>query len=380
MRILLASCLLFSGIAFAAADAVGNSEYDVPQDVRYAPASAEVTAEAERRLRTALTGGPDAFASLLGLEDEGFRVTLGPFFGIEIDADNLQGRNVLGRGKYRIANFVGSSEAIVDSFGAIKAGQKRLMAHYLFLAADLSNATIRRPTFDELALVWYWIGWDLEGPLFVAESATEKYFFDFDGQSGRISWIERLTLPCITGKQGEREVMSCHCAEVERKSNRARVAFKELKNCRAPAATAPMPVTANSTSPAATPISLPPIVHLHLSERTGRVDMMLARAFAGQYTLFLVEENDPSYRSPGKLLEGSPPQGLLDAHGKHEPAYVLLGLVIGADGRVQASRVLLSTDERASASALEAVKGLRVEPPTRGGVPVAEMIWNELVF
>jgi hypothetical protein len=57
-----------------------------------------------------------------------------------------------------------------------------------------------------------------------------------------------------------------------------------------------------------------------------------------------------------------------------------MGTVFGADGRAQSNRILISTDDRLSAAALLAADGWRVEPATRDGKPVAEMIWQELPF
>lgn len=366
-------CILTILALLASSTAIAAAASDVPEGVVYAGTTPEVMASATQRLHTALDTGPDSVAELFGLDDSGSSVKVGAFFAIEIEADNLKMRNLFGKGKYRVANFVGNSEGVVDSYGAANAEQKRLLAYYLFMAADLKDARIRRPTFDELALIWYWIGWDLEDPLLVAESAHDTYVFDFDAKSGHITWVERLTHPCFTGAQETKQVLECHCAQIKREGNRAITTFALAANCPAsPAA------QARSATSAAKPAL--PAAHLRVSERTARMDGMLARAFEGEFAIQALPESPAGYKPLGKLLEGHPPTPPKDERGEPIHGYVLLGSVFGADGRAQANRVLLTTGPSATAVVLDAAQSWRVEPAMRGGKPVAEMVWQEIAF
>jgi hypothetical protein len=213
----------------AAPAAVGNDE--LPEGVVYAPAAPQIMESARNRLLVALTSGPEALAQLMGLDEKDAKVLVGPFWGIEIEADNLKGRALLGKGRYRFP-VPGEAGFIVESFSAANAAQKRFLAHYVLLAADFRGEfTIRRPNFDELALIWSWIGWDLDDPLLVVESAHDKYAFDFDPRTGLITWIERLTSPCFTGSQEGKQALDCHCSRIARDGRKWDVRYEKLGSC-----------------------------------------------------------------------------------------------------------------------------------------------------
>jgi len=357
--------LCLASPAFAAAPTTNT---ELPAGVVYAPADAATIEKASQRLREALTQGPAALAALFGLADSDARLMVGPYFGIEMNGDNLEGKALLPTGKYSFP-IPGTAGLIAESFAGTNAREKRFLAHYVFLAGDFSGKLdIREPTYDEMALIWAWISWDLDGPLLIAESATDKYAFDFDPKTGLITWVERLTRPCTTGQQEGKEVFSCSCARVNRKGASWRVDFEPLESC--PEYSLPRSATSAR--------KLPP-VYLRSDPRTRRVDLLLARQYASEYSIVDIEDGLPGYRGPGKKLAGeSPAAPMVD--GKPLRGYVLMGSVIGDDGRAYANRILISTDDRLSAAALLAADTWRIEPATRDGKPVSEMIWQELPF
>jgi len=358
--------LCLASPALAAAPAPTNTQ--LPQGVVYAAADAATIDKASQRLREALTQGPAALAALFGLADSDARVMVGPYFGVEINGDNLEGKALLAQGRYRFP-IEGTAGLVAESFAGIDARQKRFLAHYVFLAGDFSGKLdIREPTFDEMALIWAWIGWDLDAPLLIAESATDKYAFDFDPKTGLITWVERLTRPCTTGQQEGKQIFGCSCARVNRKGMKWQVDFQPLESC-------PEFALPKTASPAR---NLPP-VYLRSAPDTRRLDLMLARSYLAEYSIVELEDGAPGYRGPGKKLAGDyPATPLVD--GKPLQGYVLMGSVIGDDGRARANRILISTDDRLSAAALQAAESWRIEPATRDGKPVSEMIWQELPF
>jgi hypothetical protein len=375
MRTLLCTALLtVTALCQGAAPATSGSE--LPLAVKYSAASPEILAAARAKLRPALTDSA-ALATLLGPDtDETVRV--GPFFGIEIDADQLKGRSLFGKGRYRLPKSEDMPEVISESFGAQSRPQKLLLAHYVTLAANFSGeVTIREPNFEELALVWAWIAWDLDGPLLVAESEHDKFFYDFDVRGERITWIERLTHPCFTVSQEGKQVLTCTCVHIERNERSWRLAYQVLESCPA-TGMHNVSVAANSSSSAQG--GKLPAAYVLVSDRSARVDTMLARRFAGSFAITTLASETPGYKGPGKLLEGKPPVAPKDARGEPVHGYVLLGSAVGPDGRMVENRVLLSTDERVTTAVLAAAQGWRVEPPSRNGEPVTEIIWQELAL
>jgi len=358
-------CLVLPFVA-RAADPKGDSQ--IPQGVVYAPADAATVEKASQRLREALGQGPAALAALFGLADSDAVVFAGVFFGMEINADNLQSKALLAQARYNVP-LAGTAGLTGESFAAPKPPQKRYLAHYVFLTGDFSGKLeIREPTFDELALIWYWVGWDLDGPLLVVESATDKFVFDFDPKTGFITWVERLTRPCATMTQEGKELLSCSCARVQRDGRKWQVGFEKLEHC--PEYSPPAkPVTARNL----------PAAYLRFTPRTLRLDMILAQQYSNEYSVTAIEDGLPGYHGPGKLLEGKYPE-TPKADGKPVMGYVLMGSVFGDDGRAHSNRILISTDDRLSAAALQAADTWRIEPATRDGKPVAEMVWQEMPF
>lgn len=358
----------------AAAPTAANSE--LPLGVNYAAASPEALASARARLRPALTD-TSALAALLAPDnDETLKV--GPFFGIEIDADGLECRKLFGKGRYHLPADDQMPEVIVDSFGAQSRPQKLLLAHYFTLATDFSGEfTIREPTFDELALVWAWIAWDLDGPLLVAENEHDKFFFDFDTRGEHITWIERLTRPCFTASQEGKQVLTCTCARVDRNERQWHVAYQVLESCPATGLHNAESVANASSSVERARL---PAAYVRITDHSARVDAMMIRRFADAYAVTAVGEAAPGFRGIGNLIEGKKPETPKDERGEPVHGYVLVGSAIGTDGRMSVSRILLSTDERASAAVLEAAKTWRIEPATLDGKPVTEISWQEVTL
>jgi TonB family protein len=361
----------FSAVCHAAASsAVPDAE--TPEGVKYIPAGPAQLEAATTKLHAALTGDPAVLAGLMGL-DADHTVLVGPYFALEISGDGLRAREVLSDARYNLP-VPDADPLVVDSYRAKTRDQKLFLAHYVHLMADFSGPlTIRAPTFDELAITWAWIAWQLEGPLLVAESANDKYLFHFEPTGGHLFWVERLTKPCFTALQEDKEVLPCACTVIARDGRKWDLRFQPLASC--PATGASTVAAAASRGNAANPPAF-----IEVDDRTARVDVMLARKFGADYAISALDIGAPGFKGPGKLLEGAPPVAPKDARGEPVHGYVLLGSVISSDGRVTDNRVLITTDERVSAAVLEAAKGWRLEPATRDGKPVAELVWQQLTL
>ncbi len=346
---------------------------DLPAGVVYTAVDRDTYESAAKRLRAAIAGGPEPLAQLMGLAASDAKVLAGPFFALEIDGDNLKGRAFLPRGKYRFP-VPGEAGFVVESFSANDAAQKRFLAHYVLLSADFrGELEIRRPTFDELALIWGWVSWDLDDPLLVVESPREKFVFDFDPRTGLITWVERLTNPCFTGQQDGKAVLACHCARVVREQKKWQIAFEALASCPAPAVNS-VALAVAGDSPAR------PAVLLPTNDEDARTDAMLARIFAPTHDIMVIPSDAPDFRHPGKPYAGAAPVTPKDAQGEPIHGYVLFGSMVNADGSVGPTRILISTDQRLSDEILRATSEWRVEPATRDGKPVTVMFWEEWPF
>lgn len=364
---------LFAIFSCSQGAVAGDASAGVPEGVHYTPGSETEMAAAATRLRDALKGGPTALAPLLGL-DADHTVVLGPYVGLDIHDDGLDGRSVLSKATYRQPANPVQPEMVVDSFRAKTRAQKLLVAHYLNLAANFSGPiTIRSASYDELALIWAWIAWNIDGPLLIVETASDKYAFQFNPENGLLFWVERLSRPCFTVVHENQKYPACTCTRVARDGKKWGLRFEPQQSC-------PALGLALVTAAAAGSDTTKTPAYIEVTASSARVDAMLARRFGRDYAITALPDAPPGYTGPGKVLEGSFPDELRDARGEPLHAYVLVGSVIGTDGRSSDNRVLLSTDERASAAVLEVMKSFRLEPATRDGKPVAELVWQQLTF
>ena len=111
--------------------------------------------------------------------------------------------------------------------GAATVAQREYIAQRLHaMLPSGAPATIRPATFDELARIWYFIGWDLDEPLLVAEWNDHAFAFDFDAAGGHITWIERLNDPCFSLGTREKRLLDCHCLVVHREGQRWQALFE----------------------------------------------------------------------------------------------------------------------------------------------------------
>jgi len=352
------------------------SPIDLPANVKYERAPQPRLEQAATALRAALAQGPEALASMLGGHSNSERVLMGPFFSIQAVGEGLDVLGYLKRFSYTaIIDAEGTKFQAPGLFGETPE-QKRLLAQYLFMISDRHpSGQVRAANFDELSMIWYWISWDLDEPLYVYEAGNERLVFDFDPKSGRITWIERLTEPCFSGLQEDKEVLGCTCMHVERDKQDWRVRMRSMPVC---ATIADVPLKASATITEAEP-GRKRIV-LQLSERTRRVDRIVAKLAAPDYALLVLPDGAPNYQGVGKLISGEPPAKPVDASGKPIKGYVLVMHVIDSAGAASDNRPMLYSDDRLLAAVIAAAKTWRLEPAKLDGVAVSEVVWQQFEF
>jgi hypothetical protein len=370
--------LVFTRAILAAAPAAA----DIPDTVNYEPASAAADQQARERLLAALKEGPETLAKLFGPHDTRTNTTMvGPFLSIYIDSLQLNVSRQFGKFTYTMPPSAFGAKMQVAAFHADNPERRRLVAQLVALIAKSPDSgKVRAPNFDELAMIWAWISWDLSGPLLVYETGDEKLLFDFDKDTGQITWIERLTDPCFSGTQEGKQVMSCQCVKIDRHQSKWQLGLEPKPSCTDPTR------ESMAGKVAATGIVLenssadPKFAYIRIGARTARVDELLIVAYDPDRLLMRLPDGMPKYQAVGKLLSGSAPKGPLDEAGQPVHGYVLLASIINADGQLVANLPLLYTDSRLAAAVLASANAVRVEPARRDSRPVAEAIWQQFDF
>jgi hypothetical protein len=210
---------LLLAAALGAADAAPAAP-DVPQGVVLKAASEESERRARENLQAMLAGeDPVLLARAMNTLPRAGRMPflLGTFATLAVKQqpgfDPARVRT--GTGKVPISSDVPMDFPIVGASG---------VEHRAYLAQHLRATlppgppkTVRAANFDELALVWFFIGWDLDAPLLVAEWETQRVLFDFDVHGESIEWVERLDRPCFTLQIEKKQVLDCYCLGIERR-------------------------------------------------------------------------------------------------------------------------------------------------------------------
>jgi hypothetical protein len=354
----------------------------IPWGIRYEPATPEAEQEAARRLQTALDEGPDALAQLFGSQNADTNATIaGPFLGVFVHSLELRLPKMLEPYRYVKAQSRYSNRVEIPSFKAATLEQRRLLAQIVALQTRSSTpATIRAPNFDELGMTWTWVSWDLSGPILVYATDREKWLFDFDNATGLITWVERLTDPCLPGKPDDPRSLPCLCFKIFVERPSWWLDFDRKPICKNPAGSSMAGnASASSSSAADSPVE-PLTAYIRTSERTAHVDTFVIDAYQPEHLLTRLPENEAGYTGIGQRLSGGGPKRPRDEAGNPIHGYVLLGSIVNAQGQLVANRPLLYTDARLAEAAKKAAEETRVEPARMQETPVAEAIWQQFEF
>lgn len=102
-----------------------------------------------------------------------------------------------------------------QSFASKSADQAKNLAEILSNEIHIQpDATIRKASAKELALIWIFIGWDIQEPLYVVEDKTHKYAFNFTPDGEKLFWLENISKPCMRFGQGGNDLTPCMCMEI----------------------------------------------------------------------------------------------------------------------------------------------------------------------
>ncbi|MBL8910163.1 MAG: hypothetical protein JNM17_05590 [Archangium sp.] len=192
----------------------------VPKGVTYVVAKPEVNAKAKAQLVKMFTGSPP---QLQVAESKAGIVMLGPFLGQKLAALDMSGFL-----KTDVIVPFGDVTAQMSSYGSRSPEEFKAMMKLLRDLAPSGAVNIRPMTPEEMKLVWPFISWDLDEPLFVVESEGKKWLFDFDETGTQPFWIEDLSAPCFTAEALKGK---CLCARVMKKKGNYELAFLEGNPC-----------------------------------------------------------------------------------------------------------------------------------------------------
>lgn len=202
----------------------------VPEGVKYKKASPDINKKAEDLLRKALSRNPPDFASLMPEDGKTITIT-----GRYIPLYTLKDRQAELKGLVPAHYTMPIGEGLTEQSDGYLANQPAQVAALAKLLSETirldPDFRIRKMTPEELAIVWYYIAWDIEEPIFVAEDKSHKFIFGFKPPEGeRLFWVEDLTKPCFKlGQEGGKALTPCLCEMAEARGRHYDVGFRECK-------------------------------------------------------------------------------------------------------------------------------------------------------
>ena len=197
---------------------------DIPEGIRYSKAAADVNARAEASLRAVLAAEP---RTLAGLGEPGAKPFLAGLFLSRVLLDTgLVDATRFGKAVYRVPltkDIKPQSAGIV----ARDAGERSLFDEALARWLPASREFVVRPlTPDELALIWYYISWDLTEPLFAVDIGARTLVVDFAKDGRSVFWLEDISRPCSRFAWDGGALPDCYCSVVVPDGPRRRVMFR----------------------------------------------------------------------------------------------------------------------------------------------------------
>ncbi len=79
---------------------------------------------------------------------------------------------------------------------------------------------------DEMALIWFYIGWDITEPVFTVEQAGRTLVVDFDETGESVTWVEDISQPCFRVVWEGGGLKGCYCSKTVHEGNRFGVVFE----------------------------------------------------------------------------------------------------------------------------------------------------------
>ena len=193
----------------------GAMSAELPAGVRYERVSDDANARARALVEQAFAGPQvDLFRMLRARAAGDKPFTLGPFMGIRVTTNDATGLEQYDQLHYQVEVSRGV-KVRVPSFAAHEPETERQLARRVErLLAGGAPATIRKLTNDELAMIWFWISWDIVEPIYAVEAGREKLILHFVPDGSRLWWIEDVGAPCFKLTEEGRTVVGCHCMHI----------------------------------------------------------------------------------------------------------------------------------------------------------------------
>lgn len=208
-----------------------------PDGVTYIPASASANNLARDALEAVFSGKENELAKLTtaGVKANG-KVLIGVFMTMAFLNSDLFMPGSLTEGDTKLP--LGDKDNTILQAKLLAVTGREQTGTFTSLFYDLykpsQRITLRKLTKEEMALVWFYIGWDLSEPVYVVHSGDKKLVFEFDPSGKSLMWIEDITAPCFRLKVGTDE-LPCMCQGIIHKGNHYEPVFHPKKEC--PAAT-----------------------------------------------------------------------------------------------------------------------------------------------
>lgn len=211
--------------------ATGLENPDVPEGIRYVRAS-EVNNKWVHGLLKKVLQAQNVTLGRLRVEkgNEPQPVVLGPLISERIMGDQHFDKRLFGKVKYKVD--LGSLSATMDGI-LLRTGDEvarfdTLFSSYLKISPQ---AVIRKPSAEELAIIWYWVSWDIDEPIYVVEDKTHRYVVDFDLHSREIQWVEDLSHLCFRPYFEGSKLLPCFCMSVLNQGKNKSVQFHSGNHC-----------------------------------------------------------------------------------------------------------------------------------------------------
>ncbi len=185
----------------------------IPKYIVYNENSDEINQKALMKIQKAFGGEPYDIFEVLGDENQSMPVIIGVFLSQELlnnpafDPKNFL--EVQHNIPFKELDIPVQAKGIGLVTHEHKKAFERLFSYYI----RYNEINIRKLTADELALIWAYIGWDIDEPIYLLEAGDKKIVLEFDKNGKDLIMIEDISSPCF--KLGSGGVMTdCYCNKV----------------------------------------------------------------------------------------------------------------------------------------------------------------------
>lgn len=204
-----------------------------PDGVTYVMASDTVNKVASDNLAAAFSGNSLDLSDLIskGIDKNG-KVLLGVYLSQVLAKRPEYVQGSLAGGEYQLP--LSKKDGVIIHAKLLAANKQEQVKSLAALLAKIYTPakpfTIRKLTKDEMALIWFYISWDLVEPVYLVESNGDKLVFQFDPSGTSLTWIEDITAPCFRLAIGD-SGLPCMCHVIEHEGNRYQTGFKPAATC-----------------------------------------------------------------------------------------------------------------------------------------------------